>query len=170
MADEVSAADAALKEALQPVIELDSQLALKEAHVMNELDEIRSERRKLAGVLRQLDPERAPGKPGPKSNKGTDLGRIAPYAIAEHCVEEVRQIVVGFGEKEFSSADVFKLWETSGSEAAVKDKITKSFGRLRERGQIRLISNTRGKHGGFRYLATPRIESPVTEVSTNGRV
>jgi len=170
MTDKPSATEAALREALQPVIELDSQLALREAHAMSELEEIRAERRKLTAVLRAIDPERAPGKPGPKSNKGTDLRRIAPYAIAEHCVEEVRQIIVGFGGEEFNSNDVFKLWETSGSEAAVKDKITKSLARLRERGQIRLVSNQRGRHGGFRYLATPRIEIELAEVSQNGNV
>jgi len=152
---------------IQPTIELDSALSLKEQDLLAQLDEVRSERRRLAAILRAADPERVPTKPGPKSNQ-TQLGRTAPYAIAEHIVEEVRTIVAGF-EGEFNGADVLKVWETTGSEVAIRDKINKSFARLRERGQIRLVSNVRGRHGGYRYVATERINNPnIATAHANG--
>jgi len=162
-----SAAETALREALQPVIELDSALALREAHAKNELEEVRAERRKLASVLRVLDPERATTpKRGPKP--GTNGQRVMPYAISEEKVEQVREIVLALGGEPFKMIDVYERWEeNSSSEGAKKDNINKALSRLRERGQVRLLKTQRGKHGGNIYLATPRIEvGPVSEAAT----
>jgi hypothetical protein len=163
---DLSAAEAALAEALQPVIELDSKLALQEAHVLNELEEIRIERRKLASVLRALDPERTPkSKPGPRP--GTNGSRSVPYTISEEKVEAVRQLVLGFEGEEFRMIDVFEGYEHgSSSSGAQKDTINKALSRLRERGQVRLVATRRGKGGGNVYLATPRIAvGPISEAA-----
>jgi len=169
---DVSAAEAALKEALQPVIELDSKLALQEAHVVGELEQIRVERRKLASVLRALDPERAPSRPGPKPGGGSRQAgvRTAPYSVAEGVVEEVRLAILGFNGEQFNANDVLgRIGENGESRANRKDKVNKAIARLRERGQVRLVSARGGRHGGSVYVATPRIEAgALSEASNNG--
>ena len=158
---------------IQPAIELDSQLSLKEAELLEQLDTVRTERRRLAAILRAADPDRpAPAKSGPKPGSSrTDGLRLSSYAIAENVVEDIRQIIAAnFEDEEFTSRDIFDRWEGEGSDTAIRDKIVKALARLRERGQIRLVSTARGKHGGHRYLATPNIQhsSVETVAGSNG--
>jgi hypothetical protein len=161
-------ADQAIRALLQPVIELDSELALQEDDLLKKLDNVRDERRRLRGVLRAADPSMTPAKPGPKGTRpGVRTGeRLVPYTISEAKVERVREIVAGF-EGEFSSNDV-KEHLNEGTETAQKDTINKALHRLRERGQIRLISVKRGRAGGYTYIATERIHSSAVESSQNG--
>jgi len=141
---------------VQPAIELDSELSLQEAELLAQLDAVRAERRRLAAILRAADPSRAPVKPGPKPTFGASDGRVAPYSVSETVVEEIRQVVALF-QDEFTSRQILEAWDGEGSETARRDKISKSLARLRERGQVRLVSKQRGKHGGHRFVATPNI-------------
>jgi hypothetical protein len=166
MAEELTA-EAALASALTPVLDLDSALAAKEGQLKTELESVRIERRKLASVLRVLDPERS--TPGAKPGKTREVGRrTVPYAIAEHVVESVREIILGFEGEEFSTGDIYRRFDLDGStsEHARKDRIVKSVSRLRERGQVRLVAQRRGKGGGSVYVATERIGERSVEITS----
>jgi len=153
-----SSTDAALRAALGPVVELDDALAAKEGQLRTELESVRIERQKLAKVLRALNPERPRMGPRP----GSESGRNAPYAVSEEVVETVRAVIATFDDDEFAASRVWALAGLSGSDSNQKDKINKAIARLRERGQVRLVSTKRGRHGGHVYVATPRIgEQPV---------
>ena len=153
---------------VQPLKDLDDELARREAHTINELEEIRDKRKRLLGMLRNADPENYK----PKSYKQKAPERIAyGHAIIETYIA-ARQVIAEIGvEDEFSAEDVWSKLERpeNVSVSMQKDRVNKVLNKLREEGRVRLVGTKKGRGGGNSYRATERIfdEVPV-EAAANG--
>jgi len=130
---------------IAPLRELDSKLARDEAHVLNELEEIRDKRKRLLAMLRQADPALA--RPGPKKKAEPPITK--GQAISEEKISQVLAAVSGL-EGEWATGVVTRLITMERSQ------INKALVHLRERGQVRLIRQQRGRGDGSVYVTTPR--------------
>src|SRR5215471_1409809 len=129
---------------IQPLRDLDSQLAREEAHCRNELEEIIAKRKRLTAMLRQADPS----IPGP-GRKKSEAPKANPPTISEGRINQVLAVVAGI-EGEWSTGVVARLIEVERSQ------LNKALIHLRERGQVRLVRQQKGRGDGSIYVTTPR--------------
>jgi len=172
MADETTelTIDDQIAAVIQPLKDLDAQLAHDEAHCVNELEEIREKRRRLLSMLRQADPESYPKKVYKKQEQPTSRSILYGQIINE-TYEEARKVIAGIGlDEEFSAEDVWKQLERPDgvSVSMLKDRVNKVLLRLREEGRVRLTGTKKGRGGGNSYRATERIFDAPVEAAMNG--
>jgi len=140
-----SVAQAALDEVIAPLKELDERLAMAEAHLRNELDEILAERRKLRALLRVAEGNPTT-KPGPKREPGKNA---TGDWVSDKTVESVL-IAAASLDGNLTTAKMKPLVQRNQS------TILKALQRLRERGQVRLTADIAGRGGGKVFVLTPR--------------
>jgi len=151
MSEQDQTAEQALQELLSPITELDGKLAQREAHLINELEEIRGERRKLRGVLRavQADPKdlrKTVTQPKPKGGGGNN------WTVSAEKVAQVLVAASGY-EGEFASGDLVKLLAGRVSNETVR----RALQAMRDQGLARLIRQGTGKPGETSiYVITPK--------------
>ena len=171
MADETAntSIEDEIAKVIAPLKALDAKLAMDEAEVINELEEIREKRRRLLGMLRNADPEGFPKKVYKKQKQAPPMN-LYGQALRE-TYEVARKVIAEIGiDDEFSAEDVWsKLERPDGvSLSMLKDRVNKVLLRLREEGQVRLTGTKKGRGGGHSYRATERIFDAPVEAALNG--
>jgi len=130
---------------IQPLRDLDSQLAREEAHCRNELEEIIAKRKRLTAMLRQADPT----MPGPGRKRSEEAPTPKKLDIGEGKISQVLAAVSGL-EGEWTTTMLVELLPLD------RGSINKALIVLRERNQVRLVKMMKGRAGGSIYVTTPR--------------
>jgi len=161
MSEQEQTAEQTLQELVAPINELDARLATREAHLINELEEVRGERRKLRGVLRAVsaDPsDLRKSKPEPVTKRS---GGGNNWTVSD---EKVSQVLVAAStfEGEFPSADLVKLLVGRVSNETVR----RALQVLRDRGMARLVRQGTGKPGETSiFVLTPKGKDEAAKLA-----
>jgi len=160
MSEQEQTAEQTLQELVAPINELDARLATREAHLINELEEVRGERRKLRGVLRAVsaDPsDLRKSKPEPdKKRSGSNNWTVSD--------EKVSQTLVAAStfEGEFPFSELTKLLMGRISHETTRRAIEV----LRQRGMARLVRQGTGKPGETSiFVLTPKGKDEAAKLA-----